>query len=123
LARITWVCAHLQNQRLSVDAEKTYLVKTMATNPVLDILLSDVMRSEIALPLQHVLKLYTVGQFLRAWQNPKNHKSIEQVFDTPQQAAHAATVCAAWTGMRVAVGNNPNAGWWWPEDQAPVAQA
>jgi hypothetical protein len=89
----------------------------MAKHPVMDILLSDIMRSEIALPLQHVLHLYTVGQFLNAWRNPKNHKSIEQVFDTPAQAHDAATVCAAWIGIPVAVGNNPNVGWWWPQDK------
>ena len=52
---------------------------------------STVMRSEIALPLQHMLKLYTVGCFLKAWRNPKNHKSIEQVFDSPEQASPAAS--------------------------------
>ena len=53
-------------------------------NPVLTIPLSSVMRSEIALPLQHVLKLYSVGSLLNAWRNPKNHRSIEQVFDNPR---------------------------------------
>jgi len=59
-------------------------------NPVLDVPLIDIMRSEIALPLQQILHLYNVGSFLRAWGNPKNHKSIEQVFDSPEQAHHAA---------------------------------
>jgi hypothetical protein len=95
----------------------------MAKNPVLEVPLTEVMRTEIALPLQHVLHLYTVGQFLRAWRNPKNHKSIEQVFDSPEQAHHAAAVCATWIGVKVAVMNNPNVGWWWPEDQAPAMQA
>ena len=55
----------------------------MSKNPILDLPLCEVMRSEIALPLQHVLKLPTVGSLLNAWRNPKNHRSIEQVFDSP----------------------------------------
>jgi hypothetical protein len=41
----------------------------MSRNPVLDLPLTAVMRSEIALPLQHVLKLYTVGGInrVRGW--------------------------------------------------------
>ena len=61
-------------------------VCSMARNAVLDLPLTEVMRSEIALTLKHVLNIYTVGGLLRAWRSPRNHKSIEQVFDTPQQA-------------------------------------
>ncbi len=93
----------------------------MARNAVLDLPLSQVMRSEIALSLQHVLQLYTVGNFLHAWRNPHNHKNIEQVFDTPEQAHHAAAVCATWLGVRVAVGNDPTLGWWWPMDESAGA--
>src|SRR4028118_647142 len=75
-----------------------------ARNPILDLPLSAVMRSEIALPLQHVLRLYTVGSLLHAWRNPKNHRSIEQVFDSPQQARHAIAVCAAWMGVQSLAG-------------------
>jgi hypothetical protein len=71
----------------------------MNKNPILELPLHQVMRQEIALPLQHVLRLYTVGSFLRAWKNPRNHKSIEQVFDTPEQARHAAAICAAWLNV------------------------
>ncbi len=70
------------------------------------------MRSEIALPLQHVLQLYTVGNFLNAWRNPRNHKSIEQVFDTPQQAHHAAAVCATWLGIQTLAAPTPVPEWW-----------
>jgi hypothetical protein len=72
------------------------------------------MRTEIALPLQHVLRIYTVGAFLQAWANPKNHRSIEQVFDTPEQARHAVSVCAAWLGVRSAFTPMPSpaTGWW-----------
>lgn len=92
-------------------------------NPILDLPLLDVMRFEIALPLQHMLNLYTVGNFLSAWGNPRNHKSIEQVFDFPEQAHHAAAICAAWLGIKIAVGHDPNQGWWWPADDAPTMQA
>ena len=70
------------------------------------------MRSEIALPLQHVLQLYTVGSLLKAWRNPKNHKSIEQVFDSAQQARHAVAVCAAWLGVQTLAAPNPVPAWW-----------
>ena len=72
----------------------------MARNPVLDVPLSTVIREEIALPLQHVLKLYTVGSLLKAWRNPKNQPGIEQVFESPEQARHAVAVCATWLGVR-----------------------
>lgn len=89
----------------------------MNRNPILELSLSEVMRSEIALPLQHVLHLYTVGQFLRAWRNPRNQRSIEQVFDSPQQAHHAVAVCAAWLGVGGAIA--PLAGpHWWRDDTA-----
>ena len=89
-------------------------------NPVLTIPLSSVMRSEIALPLQHMLQLYTVGCFLKAWRNPRNHKSIEQIFDTPEQARHAAMTCAAWLGIRTQATHEPVPAWW-AEETAAVA--
>lgn len=94
----------------------------MAKNPILNVPLTEVMRSEIALPLQHVLQLYTVGSFLQAWRNPKNHKSIEQVFDSPQQARHAVAVCAAWLGIHSAAAPNPIPGWW-SQDQLGAMNA
>ncbi len=92
---------------------------SLSKNPILDLPLSEVMRSEIALPLQHVLRLPTVGSLLNAWRNPKNHRSIEQVFDTPQQARHAIAVCAAWLGVQslASPGTVPA---WWTGDEAPV---
>src|SRR6266478_7866252 len=76
-------------------------IKAMTRNPILGLPLNEVMRSDIALPLQQVLKVYTVGNFLSAWRNPKSQKSIEQCFETPQQARHAAATCAAWLGVGV----------------------
>lgn len=82
------------------------------------------MRPEIALPLQHVLQIHTVGAFLSAWRNPRNHKSIEQVFDSPQQARHAVVVCASWLGLygpNTAAASVPD---WWVQDDSPtVAKA
>ena len=94
----------------------------MRKNAILNVQLNEVMRSEIALVLQQVLKIYTVGGLLQAWANPKNHKSIEQVFDSPQQARHAVAVCAAWLGVRSgftpAAVTNAN---WWRADEAALA--
>ncbi|HEX4055053.1 MAG TPA: hypothetical protein VHX86_12380 [Tepidisphaeraceae bacterium] len=95
----------------------------MARNPILDLPLINIMRSEIALPLQQMMHLYTVGNFLKAWGNPRNHKSIEQVFDSPEQAHHAATICAAWLGIRISVAHDPSLGWWWPADESRAMQA
>jgi hypothetical protein len=92
-------------------------------NPVLDVPLMNIMRWEIAQPLQQMLHLYNVGNFLAAWGNPENHKCIEQVFDSPQQAHHAAAVCAAWLGVKIAVGHDPNLGWWWPADGGSAEHA
>jgi hypothetical protein len=93
-------------------------------NPILQVRLDEVMRSEIAMPLQQVLRIYTVGAFLTAWANPRNQKSIEQVFDNPQQARHAASVCAAWLGVRSAFTPMPLpiSGWWRDDESiAPLA--
>lgn len=94
----------------------------MARNPILDLPLTEVIRHEIALPLQQVLHIYTVSNLLHAWKNPKNHKSIEQVFDSPEQARHAVAVCAAWLGIQThtAPTNVPQ---WWIHDQAAVVDA
>ena len=75
----------------------------MGRNPILDLPLSEFMRSEIALPLQHVLKLYTVGSFLRAWDNPTRHSQITPLFDSAEQAHQVAALCAAWAGWKVGV--------------------
>ena len=89
-------------------------------HPVLSLPLSQVMRPEIALPLQHVLQLYTVGSFLNAWRNPKNHKSIEQIFDTPQQARHAAAVCATWLGIQTSASHAIAGAWWVGDDRRTI---
>ena len=93
----------------------------MDKKAILAVPLNEVMRSEIALPLQHVLRIYTVGSFLHAWANPRNHKSIEQVFQTPQQARHAAAVCAAWLGISVSAAPLTHAiSQWWISDEPRI---
>lgn len=91
----------------------------MSGNPILDLPLNHVMRAEIALPLQHVLRLYTVGNFLSAWRSPKNQKNIEQIFLSPEQARHAAATCAAWLGVQTPAAPSPVPAWW-PHDSAVV---
>lgn len=84
----------------------------MRKNVILEVPIAQVMRQEIAMPLQQMLKLYTVGDFLRAWRNPRNHRSIEQIFDSPEQARHAVTVCSAWIGMHSIACPMNVPGWW-----------
>ncbi len=81
-------------------------------HPILSLPLSAVMRSEIALPLQHLMHIYTVGSLLKAWQNQRNHSHIERLFDSPEQAHHAVATCAAWLGVRTQVTHEPVAAWW-----------
>ena len=97
----------------------------MPHNPILRVPLNEVMRPEIALTLQQVLRLYTVGDFLHAWANPRNHESIGLVFDSPFQARHAASVCAAWLGIRAAFVPTvmPIHQWWCSEEPAIAAAA
>jgi hypothetical protein len=94
----------------------------MNKNPILDVPLTQVLRAEIALPLQQVLHLYTVGNFLRAWKSPKTQRSIEQLFDTPSQARHAAQVCATWLGVTI-VPTHQAVSAWWRHDEATQLSA
>ena len=87
-------------------------------NPVLSLPLCAVMRSEIALPLQHMMHIYTVGCFLKAWRNPRNHRRIEEIFDSPEQARHAVTTCAAWLGIRTQATHELVPAWWVDESGA-----
>ena len=84
----------------------------MSRNPILDLPLQNVMRSEIALPLQQMMQIYTVGHFLSAWKNPRHQKKIEQVFDSADQARHAHSVCSAWLGVPSSPLIQPDGAWW-----------
>lgn len=77
------------------------------------------MRWEIAMSLQ-ALKIHTVGSLLHAWRNPRNQRSIEQIFDSPEQARHALTTCSAWLGIETPAIANPVGAWW--AGDAPAAQ-
>lgn len=84
----------------------------MNRNPIIDLPLSKVMRSEIALTLQHVLKIYTVGNLLKAWRNVRLQTTIEQMFDSPADARNAVATCANWLGVRTLGTHQPIMGWW-----------
>ena len=90
-------------------------------NPILDLPLSAVMRREIALPLERMLHVPTVGSLLRTWQNPRSRMAIEQIFESPEQARHAVTVCAAWFGVQSAPSMKlvPP---WWTGDEPPTTR-
>src|SRR5213078_460222 len=87
-------------------------------NPILELPLTDIMRPEIALTLQHVLQIYTVGGLLDAWRNPKSQRSIEQVFESPQQARHAVATCATWLGVQWDGMQRVEVGGWWTDDRS-----
>ena len=96
----------------------------MGKNPILDLPLHHVLRAEIALPLQHVLNLYTVGSFLRAWRSPRNQRSIEQLFDSPGQARHAAQVYAGWLGAGASHATTDlRVACWWRDEPTSGAAA
>ena len=85
---------------------------------VLSIPISQIMRPEIAMTLQHLLQLHTVGGFLNAWREPHSQRRIEQIFDSPQQARHAAAVCATWLGVKSNLSTAVAGAWWAGEDRA-----
>jgi hypothetical protein len=98
---------------------ETFIMK----NPIRDLPLTEIMRPEIALTLQHVLRIYTVGSLLDAWRNPKSQRSIEQVFESPQQARHAVATCATWLGVQWDGMQRAGVGGWWTDDRAGEALA
>jgi hypothetical protein len=92
------------------------MIAMMRNNPILQLPLARVMRPEIALPLQQVLQVYTVGNFLVAWRDPRGQRQIEQIFDTPAQARHAVSVCATWLGVPNDATLVPTQAWWINDD-------
>lgn len=81
-------------------------------NPILDLPLDRVIKSEYALALRHLLRLYTVEHLLLAWNDLQSQRDIEDLFDTPEQAHHAIATCAAWLGFRTIAAPNPVPAWW-----------
>lgn len=95
----------------------------MWKNPILGLPITDVLRNDIALPLHHVFGIYTLGSFLQAWANPSCQREIEELFDSPAQARHAAATCAQWIGARPSLSLRPEneLGWWRDEGLRSVA--
>ncbi len=93
----------------------------MTRNAILDLPLTSVIRSDIALPLQHVLHIHTVGSLLNAWRSLKNHRSIEQLFDSPQQARNAVAVCATWLGVSMKPLPTAETGWWRSDEPSRIS--
>jgi len=81
-------------------------------NPILDVPLTSLFRAEIALSLQQVLRVYTIGNLVDAWQDPREQRRIEQLFENPDQARHAVGVCAAWLGFDATVSHLPTGDPW-----------
>ena len=94
----------------------------MSKKPILDLPLTTVLRMEIAMPLQQVLQIYTVGKFLAAWRLPGNQRAIEQCFDSPQQALHTAHTFAAWLGFPTPPAARPVEAWWRADEPPRPAQ-
>jgi hypothetical protein len=94
----------------------------MMRNPNLDMPLTAFMRAEIALPLRQVLEIYTVGGLLSAWHSRHGQKSIEELFDSPEQARQAVAVCASWVGQQTTLRTNVVPQWWVAEESAAKPQ-
>ena len=107
--------------RAPVEAGRFGWAMVMSKNPVLDVPLSSVIRPDIALPLEQIMKICTVGSLLRAWRSPKNQRSIEQLFDSPEQARHALQVCAAWLGFESQASHTVVAAWWTGDERSGAA--
>lgn len=92
---------------------------------ILDLPLDAVLRPDLALPLQQVLNLYTVGQFLLAWGDPCRQRSVAAVFDSPLQARQAVATCANWLGGRHTPVMRADLAfaqpWWQADDRASAA--
>jgi hypothetical protein len=94
----------------------------MFTNSIILLPLSEVLRTDIARPLKHILHLHSVGSLVAAWHEGGNRASIEHFFDSPAQARHAVTTCAAWLGIAEPPAVTP-VGTWWRVDGVPALPA
>jgi hypothetical protein len=94
-------------------------ISSVAADPLWRLPLSEVMRPDLALVLQ-ALRVRTVGDFLSAWHNPRSRPTIEQAFDQPRQAQHAAATCAAWLGVPAPADRADVPAWWCQEPGEPA---
>lgn len=94
----------------------------MTGNPILDLPLDKVIQPHIALPLQQLFNVWTVGNLLQGWTEPGQRRRIEQIFDCPQQARHAIATCAAWAGAKspFMLTQMPQGRWWRNDEQTPA---
>ncbi|HMO25909.1 MAG TPA: hypothetical protein PKB10_06530 [Tepidisphaeraceae bacterium] len=94
----------------------------METSAILEMSLSSILKPDLALQLQQLCAIQTVGGFLRAWHDPRGQKQIEQIFETPSQARQAAATCSAWLGQvaRYVPAPVPT---WWASDRDPRPDA
>lgn len=81
------------------------------------------MRTDIALQLEHLLSIHSVGGFLQAWRRPDVQPRIELAFETPGQARQAAAVCLAWLGRPAFFVPSPVPTWWISDANGPSASA
>lgn len=117
---------HVPSRTQRTDARETKSFSKahrMWKNAILGLPITDIIREDIALPLHHVFQIYTVGSFLQAWANPSFQREIEELFDSPDQARHAAATCAGWIGAKVSLSLRPERelGWWRDEQRRSVA--
>jgi hypothetical protein len=94
----------------------------MTLGPILDLPLNQILRAEIAMSLQQVMGIYTVGQLFFEWRDAKKQKSIVQLFDSPEQARHCLAICSHWLGVRTPATHKPIEGWW-PSDEGQSVSA
>jgi hypothetical protein len=81
----------------------------MTHNPILGLPLNEVMRSDIALPLQQVLKVYPWAISSAPAQSPES-KSIEQCFEAPSRpVTRPPPVRRGWAS---AFPGRPVVAWW-----------
>jgi len=70
----------------------------MSGNTIASLPLRELLQPDVALALQQMLGIHTVGGFLNAWRDKTARRFIEHVFESPQQARAAAATYAAWLG-------------------------
>ncbi len=84
----------------------------MFTNSIIMMPLSEVLRSDIALSLRYTMHIHTVGSLVAVWNNRQSRVHVEHLFDSPEQARHAVTTCAAWMGIGEAPTSVAVSSWW-----------
>lgn len=84
----------------------------MTGNAVVNLPLESVIRTDIAVPLRRVLGIYTVGDLILAWNNPRSRGRVARLFDSAVQAQHAAATCASWINPHQVPPTVADGSWW-----------